>query len=309
MRVNLAVDMGGLALRNPITVASGTFGSGREYAELWENCGSSLAVLGALCTKGVSYEPWEGNSGTRITETAGGMLNSIGLQNPGVEYFCKNDLAWLATQDVPVIVNVSGHQSAEYAQVIERLEQEQGVAAYEVNISCPNVDRGGMSFGMDAQAAAEVTALCRQATKKPLIVKLTPNVTDITDIACAVEAAGADALSLINTVAGMAIDASKRTKVFERGVGGLSGPAIKPIALYAVHRVYKAVSIPLLGMGGISSATDVVEFLLAGATAVAIGTATFADPLRTPRLVQELERWCKIEGVSDIRELTGALET
>ena len=360
MSVNLTVNLGGLSMKNPITVASGTFGSGKEYAQLWAGAGDDsqspddstsfdmrlpsseydiqlpssafvmqlplrvqstehgstallanqfpLSVLGAVTTKGVSYEPWEGNRGIRIAETASGMLNSIGLQNQGVEHFCTDDLAWLAMQNVPVIVNVSGHQTEEYARVIERLEQEEAVAAYEVNISCPNVELGGMSFGTDATAAAEVTEACRKATKRPLLVKLTPNVTDITEIARAVEAAGADALSLINTVAGMAIDAATRAKVFERGVGGLSGPAIKPVALYAVYRVAQAVDIPLLGMGGIRSAEDAVEFLLAGATAVAVGSATFSDPLRALHLVQELGKWCDQQGISDIHELIGGLD-
>jgi len=305
VKVDLAVDLGGLTMKNPITVASGTFGSGKEYAELWGG-EKPLSVLGAVITKGVSLEPWEGNPGIRITETASGMLNSIGLQNPGVEHFCDDDLGWLAAQDVPVIVNVSGHSSQEYAKVIERLEREAAVAAYEVNISCPNVDCGGMGFGTNPEATVEVTAACRKASKRPLIVKLTPNVTDISEIARAAESAGADALSLINTVAGMAINATTRTKVFERGVAGLSGPAIKPVALYAVYRVAQAVDIPILGMGGIRSVIDVVEFLLAGATAVAVGSATFNDPLRAPLLVQELEQWCKQEGVQNIQELTGA---
>ncbi|MDR2036072.1 MAG: dihydroorotate dehydrogenase [Coriobacteriales bacterium] len=311
MSVELSVNLGGLVMKNPVTVASGTFGSGREYAELWSaspSCPGPLNALGAITTKGVSFEPWAGNPGIRITETASGMLNSIGLQNGGVEYFCSNDLVWLASQNVPVIVNVSGHSGEEYTKVIQRLEREEAVAAYEVNISCPNVASGGMSFGTDAAAAAEVTKLCRQATKRPLLVKLTPNVTDITEIARAVEAAGADAISLINTVAGMAIDAQKRTKVFDRGVAGLSGPAVKPVALYAVYRVYQAVDIPLLGIGGIRSACDAVEFFLAGATAVAVGTANFSDPLRALRLAEELSAWCASEGIQDIKELRGALK-
>jgi dihydroorotate dehydrogenase (NAD+) catalytic subunit len=282
------IDIGGLRLKNPFTTASGTFGSGREYAALWAEAGIRLSVLGAVTTKGVSLEPWAGNPGVRVAETASGLLNSIGLQNPGVEAFCAQDLAWLATQDVPVIVNVSGHSEAEYAAVVARLEREPAVAAYEVNISCPNVDCGGMSFGTDPAAAARVTALCRAATARPLIVKLTPNVTDITEIARAVADAGADALSLINTVAGTAI-AAGRGSVFERGVAGLSGPAIKPIALYAVARVHSAVDLPLIGMGGIATIDDVKEFLTAGATAVAVGTATFSDPMTLPRLIREWE--------------------
>jgi dihydroorotate dehydrogenase (NAD+) catalytic subunit len=309
--VNLSVNLGGLALKNPLTVASGTFAAGREYAELWQKTaglsGSPLSRLGAVTTKGVSAEPWAGNAGIRIAETASGMLNSIGLQNPGVEAFCEKDLSWLADQDVPIIVNVSGHSTSDYLRVIERLEREQAVSAYEVNISCPNVDCGGMAFGTQPQAAAEVTRACRELTERPLIVKLTPNVTDITEIAKACESAGADALSLINTVAGMAIDVRSRSAVFDRKVAGLSGPAIKPVALYAVYRVHQAVNIPLIGMGGVASATDVVEFLLAGATAVAIGTQNFVDPLAVLHILKDLEGWCREQGVADIRELIGAL--
>jgi dihydroorotate dehydrogenase (NAD+) catalytic subunit len=243
----------------------------------------------------------------RIAETASGMLNSIGLQNPGVEAFCAGDLPWLATQAVPVIVNVSGHSVDEYVSVIQRLECEAAVSAYEVNISCPNVDCGGMAFGTDPAAAAEVTAACRAATSRPLIVKLTPNVTDICAVAQACEAAGADALSLINTVAGMAIDGKARKPVFERVVAGLSGPAIKPVALYAVYRVHQAVNLPLLGMGGIRTVDDVVEFLLAGATAVAVGTANFSNPCLAPTLVADLANWCRQNHVQDINELTGGL--
>lgn len=313
MRVDLAVNLGGLTLKNPVCVASGCFASGQEYAQLWQSTqtGSAahytLSDLGALTTKGVSLVPWPGNPGIRITETASGMLNSIGLQNPGVEQFCSEDLAWLAQQDVPVIVNVCGHTSQEYTQVIERLEHEPVVAAYEVNISCPNVDAGGISFGTEPAAAAAVTAACRAVTKRPLLVKLTPNVTDICEIARAVEAAGADALSLINTVTGMAIDVKTRSSIFARAVAGLSGPAIKPIALYAVYQVARAVSLPVLGMGGISSREDVLEFMLAGATAVAIGTMNFSDPLLAPWLAAELQDWCRQEGLQSIREIIGAL--
>ena len=302
------VNLAGLVMKNPFTVASGTFASGREYADLWNSMAQiDLSVLGALTTKGVSYGPWEGNEGTRIAETASGMLNSIGLQNPGVEAFCQKDLAWLASQEVPVIVNVSGHTVSEYVKVIQRLEQEPAVNAYEVNISCPNVDCGGMSFGVDPQAAAQVTRACREATKRPIFIKLSPNVTDITLIAQACEGAGADGLSLINTVAGMAVDSKTRKPVFSRNVAGLSGPAIKPIALYAVNRVYYAVKIPIIGMGGISSASDVVEFLLAGATAVAVGTWNFHDPLAVPHLLDDFRLWCEHEGVKDVNELIGGL--
>ena len=319
--VKLEVCLAGLKMKNPFTVASGTFASGREYAELWKNslevsaesfpfpfdADAPLSVLGALTTKGVSLKPWAGNDGIRITETASGMLNSIGLQNPGVEEFCSKDLPWLATQKTPIVVNVSGHSVEEYAEVIEHLECEATVSAYEVNISCPNVDKGGMSFGTSAEAAAEVTRACRMATKRMLIIKLTPNVTDITEIARACEANGADGLSLINTVAGMAIDIRSRKSVFNRKVAGLSGPAIKPLALYAVNRVYEAVSLPLIGMGGISSAEDVVEFMLAGATAVALGSHNFSDPLAVLHVLTEFIQWCEQAGVEDVNELIGGL--
>ena len=320
--MKLEVNIAGLTMKNPFTVASGTFASGREYAEIWRNALSlsiqptfpfpfdpdaPLSILGAVTTKGVSLAPWQGNDGIRITETASGVLNSIGLQNPGVEEFCAKDIPWLATQNVPIIVNVSGHTVDEYITVIERLESETAVSAYELNISCPNVDCGGMSFGTSVDAAAELTAACRVRTKRPVIVKLTPNVTDITEIARACEASGADALSLINTVAGMAIDARARKAIFDRKVAGLSGPAIKPVALYAVYRVSKAVNIPIIGMGGITRVEDVVEFLLAGATAIAVGSHNFTDPLAAPHLLAGFLRWCEKEGVSDISELIGGL--
>jgi dihydroorotate dehydrogenase (NAD+) catalytic subunit len=309
----LAVDLGGLAMKNPLTTASGTFASGREYDALWQGTlgggcpAPPLSLLGALTTKGVSAKPWEGNAGVRIAESASGILNSIGLQNPGVEAFCSGDLAWLATQDVPVIVNVSGHSVEEYRSVIERLEWEKAVSAYELNVSCPNVDCGGMAFGTDPAAAERVTRACREATARPLVVKLTPNVTDVTEVARACEAGGADALSLINTVAGMAIDVRTRKPVFDRVVAGLSGPAVKPVALYSVHRVSRAVGLPLLGMGGVATVEDVVEFLLAGATAVAVGTWNFHDPLALPHLLEGLEAWCREQGVTDVHELIGGL--
>ena len=302
MGVNLAVNVGGLAMKNPVTVASGTFGAGCEYADFFD-----IARLGAVTTKGVSLEPWKGNDAPRIAETASGMLNSIGLQNPGVEAFCAEQLAFLAGLDTAVIVNVSGHSLPEYVGVIERLERESRVDAYEVNISCPNVDAGGMAFGTDAQAAAEVTAACRAATKRPLIMKLSPNVTSIADIARAVEAAGADAVSLVNTLVGMAIDAHTRRPKLARVVGGLSGPAIKPVALAQVWQVYNAVSIPIVGMGGICTGEDAVEFLLAGASAVAVGAANFADPLASMHVLDGIVAYCEEHGVADVNELVGGL--
>lgn len=300
---NMQVNLGGLAMKNPVTTASGTFAAGREYADFFD-----IARLGAVTTKGVSFEPWAGNATPRIAETHSGMLNSIGLQNPGVEVFIKKDLAWLAGQNVPVIVNVSGHSVEEYTQVIEALEGQEAVSAYEVNISCPNVDAGGMTFGCHPPSVETVVAKCRALTTRPLIVKLTPNVTDITEIARAAESAGADALSLINTVLGMAIDPYKRSPELARVVGGLSGPAIKPIALRMVHETFKAVQVPLLGMGGISTGLDAIEFMLAGATAVAVGTANFSDPCASVKVVEGIEEYCDTQGVDNVADLIGALE-
>jgi len=301
--VDLSVDLGGLRLRNPVMTASGTFASGREYSDFVD-----LSRLGALVTKSVSLEAWAGNDSPRVAETASGMLNSIGLQNPGVEEFRARDLSWLAGQDVPVVVNISGHTVDQYARVVERLEAESGVSAYEVNISCPNVDEGGMAFGIACAPAAAVTAAVREVTCRPLVVKLTPNVTDITEIARAVEEAGADAVSLINTVLGMAIDAETRRPKLARVVGGLSGPAIKPVALRMVWQVAGAVRIPVIGVGGIMTGEDAVEFLLAGATAVQVGTANFVDPTSCMRVLDGIVAYCARHGVGRVSDLTGALE-
>lgn len=303
--IDLRVSIGALELRNPVVTASGTFASGREFADFID-----LSRLGAVVTKGVSLKPWAGNASPRMAETASGVLNSIGLQNPGVEAFIGKDLAWLSQNapSTPVIVNVSGHTVEEYVRVIERLEQESTVAAYEVNVSCPNVDSGGMAFGTDCASAARVTAACRAVTERTLIVKLSPNVTDIVAIAMSVESAGADAVSLINTLLGMAIDATTRRPKLARVVGGLSGPAIKPIALRMVWQVAHAVRIPVIGMGGIMDAGDAVEFLLAGASAVAVGTANFVDPRTTSRVVGGLSEYCRQHGVEHVADLIGALE-
>jgi dihydroorotate dehydrogenase (NAD+) catalytic subunit len=300
--VDLSVNIAGLELANPVMVASGTFASGREYSEFVD-----LERLGAIVTKGVSLEPWPGNQTPRIAETASGMLNSIGLQNPGVEAFIEGDLAYLDDLGVPVIVNVSGHTASEYAAVIARLE-DTPVAGYEVNISCPNVDSGGMAFGTSCTAAADVTRSCRAVTDRPLIVKLSPNVTDIVEVASAVTDAGADALSLINTLLGMAVDAHSRRPKLARVVGGLSGPAIKPVALRMVWQVSSAVDVPIVGMGGIMCAEDAVEFMLAGAHAVAIGTGNFVDPTLTMSIVDGLAQYCESKGIERVADLTGALD-
>ncbi len=300
----MSVTIGSLKLRNPVVTASGTFASGREYADFVD-----LSRLGAVVTKGVSLKPWAGNASPRIAETASGMLNSIGLQNPGLDVFIEKDLGWLETQDVPVIVNVSGHTVDEYAEICRRLDSDIRVDAFEVNISCPNVDAGGMVFGTSCPEAAAVVSACRAATAKTLIVKLSPNVTDITEIARAVVAAGADGLSLINTLLGMAIDVETSKPKLARVVGGLSGPAIKPVALRMVWQVANAVDVPLIGMGGIMTAEDAVEFMLAGATAVAVGTANFVDPTSTMRIVDGLTEHCRTRGVERVTELIGALKT
>lgn len=302
MSVDMGVNLGGLAMKNPVTVASGTFAAGREYGDFVD-----VAALGAVTTKGVSLNGWEGNASPRIAETPSGMLNSIGLQNPGVGHLKECDLPWLADRGATVIVNVSGHSFDEYVQVIEALENA-SVDAYEVNISCPNVDAGGMTIGCETASVEAVVSRCRKATQRPLVVKLTPNVTDITEIARAAEASGADALSLINTVLGMAIDARTRRPRLARVVGGLSGPAIKPIALRMVYETHRAVSIPLLGMGGISTGTDAIEFMLAGATAVAVGTANFMNPTATLDVLAGMEYYCEQQGVESITELIGALQ-
>lgn len=305
MTVDMRVRLAGLVLRNPVMTASGTFASGREYDAFVD-----LSHLGALVTKGVSSTPWSGNASPRIAETASGMLNSIGLQNPGVEAFISNDLAWLREShpNLPVIVNVVGHSVADYREVIERLDAERGIAAYELNISCPNVDAGGIAFGTSCTAAHEVVSALREITQRPLIVKLSPNVTDVADVARSVEQAGADVVSLINTLVGMSIDARTRKPRLARIIGGLSGPAIKPIALRMVWQVASAVTIPVIGMGGIMSGDDAAEFMLAGASAVAVGTANFVDPTATMRVIDGLTELCHSQRVARVSDLIGALE-
>ena len=300
--VNLSVNLGGLAMKNPVTTASGTFAAGMEYSDFVD-----VSALGAVTTKGVSLNGWEGNASPRIAEVPLGMLNSIGLQNPGVAHLKSEELPWLREQGATTIVNVSGHSFDEYVQVIEALE-EAPVDAYEVNISCPNVDAGGMTLGTHVPSVEKVVSLCREATSRPLIVKLTPNVTDITEIARAAEASGADAISLINTLLGMAIDAKRRRPVLARVVGGFSGPAVKPVALRMVWQCSKAVSVPILGMGGVTTGTDAVEFMLAGATAVAVGTANFMNPQATVDVIDGIIDYCEKQGVNDVNDLIGALE-
>lgn len=302
MAVNMQVNLGGLVMKNPVTTGSGTFGSGMQYADFLD-----VSKLGAVTTKGVSVVPWEGGPMPRLAETPYGMLNAIGLQNPGVDHFKEVDLPWLAQQNATVIVNVSGHSVPEYIGCLEALEESDVPDAYEINISCPNVDAGGMTIGTDPKLVEEVVSACRACTSKPMFVKLTPNVTDITEIARAAEASGADAISLINTLLGMAVDIRTRKPLLARVTGGLSGPAIKPVALAKVWQVSKAVKVPILGMGGIATAEDAIEFMLAGATAVAVGAANFVNPTATIEVIEGIQRYCEEQGVADVNELIGGL--
>lgn len=303
--VNLAVDLAprnprGLRLKNPVMAASGTFGYGTEYAEL-----VAIGQLGAIVCKGTTLKPRPGNPTPRIVETPAGMLNSIGLQNIGVEALIREKAPIWAGWEVPVIVNIAGETPAEFAELAARLDGVPGVAGLEVNISCPNVETG-LEFGTDPAAAAAVTAAVRKATSLPVIVKLTPNVADIVAVARAVEAAGADAVSLINTLLGMAIDIRTRRPVLGAGFGGLSGPAIKPVALRMVYEVAGAVKVPVIGVGGITTAADALEFLLAGATAVQVGTACFANPRAPIEILEGITAYLTAAGITDIREIIGA---
>ena len=298
MTIKTQINLGGLCMKHPVATCSGAFASGREYSDFVD-----VSKLGAVTTKGVSLHGWTGNATPRIAETPSGMLNSIGLQNPGVQTLINRDLPWLKENNATIIVNVSGHSTEEYVSVVEALEESSLADAYEINISCPNVDSGGAALGTDPVLAGKVTQACREATKRPLIVKLTPNVTDVTEIAKAVEAAGADAISLINTPLGMAIDPYTRKPLLARIVGGMSGPAVKPIALRMVWQTYQSVSIPILGMGGITSGLDAIEFMLAGATAVAVGTANFINPCASIEVLQGIISYCEEMGVKDVHEL------
>lgn len=297
----LAVNVGGIQMINPVTTASGTFGFGTEYAPYVD-----LNRLGAIVVKGTTLAPRAGNPTPRLVETPAGVLNSIGLQNPGVDHFIDEALPYLAGFDVPVIVNISGDTVEDYARLADRLSQAGGVAGLEVNISCPNVKKGGMQFGSDPIMAAEVTRAVKGKTSLPVIVKLSPNVTSIVSVAEKVAEAGADALSLINTLLGMSIDTKTRRPFLGNVMGGLSGPAIRPVAVRMVWQVYQAVKLPIIGMGGIVTAEDAIEFILAGATAVAVGTANFVNPHTTIDVVEGIEKYLYENGVSDLNELIGA---
>jgi len=302
--VRLSTKVGGLKLANPVTAASGTFGYGLDLLEF-----CPPEALGAVVTKGLSPRPRRGNPMPRVVETAAGMINAIGLQNIGVEAFCRDALPELRARGAVVVVNVFGERMEEYVEVIARSEREDGVAGYELNVSCPNVTAGGMEFGHDPAPLEKLTAMCRAATRRQLWVKLSPNAPDLVATARAAVAGGAEALTLINTVRAMAIDADARRPVLANGCGGLSGPAVKPIALRMVWEVHRALpAVPLVGIGGIESGRDVAEFLLAGASAVQVGTAIFRDPAAPLRIVAELERFCEEHEVSDVTELIGGLQ-
>lgn len=301
--MNTKVNLAGVELKNPVMVASGTFGSGAEYSEFVD-----LNRLGAVVTKGVASVPWPGNPAPRIAETASGMLNAIGLQNPGIDLFSKRDLPFLEKYDTTVIVNVCGHSTEEYLDVVERLADEPRVDMLEINISCPNVKEGGIAFGQDPKAVEAITKAVKAKAKQPIIMKLSPNVTDITVMAKAAEAGGADCLSLINTLTGMKIDIERQTFAIANKTGGLSGPAVKPVAVRMVYQVANAVKIPIIGMGGICTAEDAMEFILAGATAVSIGTANFANPYTTVEVIDGIEAYMRRHGVEDINELIGLVK-
>ena len=300
--VNTKVNLAGVELKNPVMTASGTFGSGKEYSEFVD-----LNKLGAVVTKGVANVPWPGNPTPRIAETYGGMINAIGLQNPGIDVFVQRDIPFLKQYDTKIIVNVCGKTTEDYCEVVERLNDEP-IDMMEINISCPNVKEGGIAFGQNAKAVEAITAELKKRAKKPIIMKLSPNVTDITEMARAAEAGGADVLSLINTLTGMKIDIYRKTFALANKTGGLSGPAIKPVAVRMVYQVANAVKIPIIGMGGIATAEDAMEFILAGATAVSVGTANFTDPYTTVKVAEGIEKYLETQGFKDINECIGLVK-
>ena len=299
--MNTKINIAGVEWKNPVTVASGTFGSGEEFSEYVD-----LNRLGAVTTKGVANVPWAGNPTPRVAEVYGGMMNAIGLQNPGVDVFCERDIPFLRKYDTKIIVNVCGHAPEEYLAVVERLADEP-IDMMEINISCPNVNAGLLAFGQDARNVETLTAQIKKLAKQPVIMKLTPNVTDITEIARAAEAGGADAVSLINTLTGMKIDIHRRTFALANKTGGVSGPAIHPVAVRMVYQTAQAVKIPVIGMGGIATAEDAIEMILAGATAVAVGTANFADPQTAEKVVEGIEHYMEQYGIEDIHDLIGGV--
>ena len=300
--MNTKVNIAGVEFKNPVTVASGTFGSGAEYGDFVD-----LNRLGAVTTKGVANVPWEGNPTPRIAETYSGMLNAVGLQNPGYDLFAKRDIPYLQKFDTNIIVNVCGRTTEDYIDVVEKLGHED-VDLLEINISCPNVKHGGIAFGQDPKAVEAITKEVKKVAKQPVIMKLSPNVTDITEMAKAAEAGGADALSLINTLTGMQIDVERQKFVLANKTGGLSGPAIKPVAVRMVYQVANAVKVPIIGMGGITNAKDAMEFILAGATAVSVGTANFNNPNTTIEVIEGIEDYMRRHGVDDINNLIGIVK-
>ena len=300
--MNMSVNIAGVEWKNPVTVASGTFGSGAEYSEF-----TDLNKLGAVTTKGVANVPWAGNPTPRVAEVYGGMLNAVGLQNPGIELFCKRDIPFLKQYDTKIIVNVCGHSTEEYVEVVKRLADEP-VDMLEINISCPNVKEGGIAFGQDPKAVEAITREMKKYAKQPVIMKLSPNVTDITEMARAAEAGGADAVSLINTITGMKIDVNRRKFVLANKTGGMSGPAIHPVAVRMVYQTAQAIKIPIIGMGGIMTAEDAIEMILAGAAAVSVGTANFVNPRATMEIVDGIEKYMEQYHVEDIKELIGAVK-
>lgn len=299
--IKTGVTLAGVELKNPVMTASGTFGSGAEYSEFVD-----LNRLGAVVTKGVANVPWPGNPTPRVTETASGMLNAIGLQNPGIDLFCKRDIPFLKQYDTKIVVNVCGKSTEDYCEVVECLGNEP-VDLLEINVSCPNVKEGGIAFGQDPKALEAITKEVKKYAKQPIIMKLSPNVTDITEMAKAAEAGGADILSLINTLTGMKIDINRRTFALANKTGGMSGPAVKPIAVRMVYQVAQAVKLPIIGMGGIMNADDAIEFILAGASAVAVGTANFHNPYATEEIVKGIDAYMAKYGIEDIHELIGAV--
>lgn len=303
MSVNMKVNIAGVEWNNPVTVASGTFGSGAEYSDFVD-----LNKIGAVTTKGVANVPWPGNPTPRIAETYGGMINAIGLQNPGIDLFVKRDIPFLREyKDTKIIVNVCGKSTEDYCEVVERLASED-VDMLEINISCPNVKEGGIAFGQDPKAVEAITKEMKKRAKQPVIMKLSPNVTNIAEMAKAAEAGGADALSLINTLTGMKIDIHRRAFAVANKTGGLSGPAIKPVAVRMVYQVAQAVNVPIIGMGGIMCAEDAIEFMMAGANAVSIGTANFHNPNVTLEVIEGMKQFCEKNGVKDINELVGCVK-
>ena len=300
--IKTGVTLAGVELKNPVMTASVTFGSGAEYSEFVD-----LNRLGAVVTKGVANVPWPGNPTPRVTETASGMLNAIGLQNPGIDLFCKRDIPFLKQYDTKIVVNVCGKSTEDYCEVVERLADEP-VDLLEINVSCPNVKEGGIAFGQNPKALEAITKEVKKYAKQPIIMKLSPNVTDITEMARAAEAGGADILSLINTLTGMKIDIYRRAFALANKTGGMSGPAVKPVAVRMVYQVAQAVSLPIIGMGGIATAEDALEFIMAGATAVSVGTANFFNPYATVEIAEGIENFMREQHVEDIHELIGAVK-